>query len=231
MKKTLILLSFILAFALTAQAQITLPVTDNFTSAGADLSWDDYDSSYEVVESFAPSAPGGDGYIMNVNDGSGWQKIHLTDDDGSLGNYKITAYIYMASSDGTNWGRIGIFGRAQSIGYLSDCYYIFADTDGDDYLRVGRYYDGNHASWENYIDPPGSITRDAWHKFELTLSGSRIAAEIDDVEKYSGMDATHWSAGYFGILNRLATTSAPVTRCDRITIEEDTSDVSDWSVY
>ena len=214
---------------LGSYAALTLPVTDNFPSTGAEQSWADYDSSYEAIESFSPSAPGGDGYIMNVNDGSGWQKIHLADDDGTLGNYKITAYIYVPSSDGTDWGRVGIFARADSIDWTSSMYYLFCDTDGDDYLRCG-YYTVTPDSWTQLLVPNGSITRDAWHKFELELNGQNITARIDDVEVYSGTDSTY-STGYVGILCMQATASAPVTRCDRITIEAVVTSVDDWMLY
>ena len=211
--------ALIFALCISGYSAVTLPVTDNFPSGGADLAWSDFDSEYELIESFSPTAPGGDGYIMNVNDGSGWQILHLTDDDGSLGDYKISAYIYVPSSDAVDWGRVGIYGRStSSTNHLCGMYYLFADTDGDDYLRCGRYVEG-HADWFNYIDPPGTISRDAWHKFELSLDGTEIVAEIDDVQVYSGNDATDYSTGWFGILTRQYTASAPITRCDRITVE------------
>lgn len=213
---------------MSIQAAVTLPITDNFNTPNADQSWSDYDSTYELIEAFSPSAPSGDGYVMNVNDGSGWQKIHLTADDGTLGDYKITAWLYVPTSDGTNWSRVGIFGRAQTIGYLSACYYIFSDTDANDCLRVGRYT-ADHAEWINYYE--GLITLDAWHKFELTLSGTTIEAELDDVVVYTGSDATEFSTGYFGILCRQATETSPVALCDRITIETPSSSVEDWSLY
>ena len=230
MKRLFILIPvFILVLATAGFSQVTLPITDNFPSTGAEQSWSDYDSSYEVIESFSPTAPSGDGYVMNVNDGSGWQYIHLTDDDGSLGDYAISAYLYMESSDGTNWGRIGLFGRGTSIDWTMDHYYIFADTDGDDYLRVGRYYGGSHSNWDNYLDED-YISRDTWHKFELILDGTTITGKIDDAEEYTGSDATDFTSGYFGILNMMDTTSAPTTLCDRITIDE-ISGVDDWSMY
>lgn len=213
---------------LGSYAVLTLPVTDNFPSTGAEQSWADYDSSYEVIESHSPSAPGGDGYVMNANDGSGWQKIHLVDDDGSLGNYKITAYIYVPI-EATNWSRIGIFARADSIDWTSSMYYLCCDTDGDDYLRCG-YYTVTPDSWTQLLVPNGTITRDAWHKFELELNGSNIRAEIDDVEVYSGTDSTY-STGYVGILCYQGNTSAPGTKCDRITIESTTTGVDDWTLY
>ena len=219
---------FCLVPVLASYAVLTLPVTDNFPSTGAEQSWADYDSSYEVIESLSPLAPGGDGYVMNVNDGSGWQKIHLADDDGSLGDYKITAYIYVVD-DETNWGRFGIFARANSIDWTSGMYYLFCDTDGDDYLRCG-YYTVTPDSWTQLLDPLGTITRNAWHKFELELNGQNIIARIDDAEVYSGTDSTY-STGYVGILCYQFNSSAPVTKCDRITIESTVTSVDDWTLY
>ncbi len=216
---------------LGSYAALTLPVTDNFPSSGAEQSWADYDSSYEVIESFSPTAPSGDGYIMNVNDGSGWQKIHLVDDDGTLGNYKITAYIYVTaySEAGDVWCRYGIFGRATSINYDSGMYYLFCDSDGDDYLRCGYYGDG-HVGWTQFIEPPGTITRDAWHKFELSFSGTQITAEIDDVQVCSVTDSTY-STGYAGILCLQNNSGTATTLCDRITIESTGTSVDDWILY
>ncbi len=165
--------------------------------------------------------------MMNVNDGSGWQKIHLADDDGTLGDYKITAYIYV-TADSSNWARFGIFGRATSTDWDSGMYFLFCDSDGDDYLRVGWYEDG-HTSWTNFVDPPGSITRDEWHKFELSFNGTSIVAEVDDVELWSGTDSTY-TTGYAGILCYQSNSDASTTLCDRITIESTTA-VDDWLYY
>jgi hypothetical protein len=210
-----------------AFAQITLPVTDNFPSGGAEQVWEDYDSSYEVIESFSPSAPSGDGYVMNVTDGSGWQVITLTNDDGSLGNYKITAYIYV-TADTSGWSRYGIFGRATSRNWDCGMYYLFCDSDGDDYLRCGYYSDG-HGEWTQFIEPPGSITRDAWHKFELTLAGTSIIAEIDDVEVANTTDSTY-TTGWMGICCYQNGGCISTTLCDRITIEA-LAEVESWTLY
>lgn len=218
----------VVVVAVAGYAALTLPVADNFPSTGAEQVWEDYDSSYENIEAFSPSAPSGDGYVMNVNDGSGWQAIHLADDDGTLADYTVRAMIYVPA-DETNWGRVGIFARAQTIDYDAACYFLFCDTDGDDYLRCGRYTEG-HAEWFNFIDPPGSITRDTWHMFELTLDATAITARIDDVVVYAGNDAIDYSTGYAGILTYQNNSSAPVTLCDRFTIEAP-SDVEDWTRY
>ncbi len=224
------ILMLLMCLVTGVQAALTLPITDNFPSTGTEQSWEDYDSAYTLVEAFTPSAPSGDGYVFNVNDGSGWQDVFLSDDDGTLGNYKITAYLYLPSSDGTNWGRVGIFGRAQGTHYTTfrNCYFFCADSDASDCLRVGRYYtDGS--DWDVYYQ--GDVTLDAWHKFELELSSANIVARLDDVEVYSGTDATDFTAGYVGIFNYMATTSAPPTRCDRITIESSNLGVDAWDLY
>ncbi len=229
-----IFLTLLLCVSLTVgvQAQLSLPVTDNFPSTGSELTWNDFnDSAYDVIESFSPTAPSGDGYVMNINDALYWQILHLADDDGSLGDYKIEAYIYVSSSDGTNWGRFGVFARATSIATDAGYYYLFCDSDADDYLRCG-YYDEGHGAWTQLLDPLGSITRDAWHKFELSLMGDEIVAEIDDVEVFSGTDSTY-STGYIGILCYQQTASAPVTYCDRVTITANvpTAAKTCWSIY
>jgi len=228
----LLVLIFGVALISGLQGVVTLPVTDNFPSTGTELSWEDYDSAYNVIESFSPTAPGGDGYVLNVNDGSGWQVVHLTDDDGSLGDYTITAYIYVPTSDGTNWGRVGVYARAQGTHYTTfrNSYMLIADSDADDCLRVVRYYD-NGAGWDIYFQ--GNITRSAWHKFELSLMGSEIIGRIDDVEVYSDSVATDFTTGYIGIMCFQQTTSAPVTYCDRITITPNipTKVSGSWSLY
>ena len=226
----LLMLSFSIVFIGGLQGAVTLPVTDNFPSTGPELSWADYDSPYSAVEAFSPTAPSGDGYVMNVNDVSGWQRVHLTDDDGTLGDYTITAWIYVTANE-ANWGRFGIFARATTIAYDAGCYYLFCDSDGDDYLRCGYYTDGT-ATWTQFIDPPGSITRNAWHKFELGFLGSEIVAKVDDVEVWAGSDTTY-TTGYFGIICWQNSTSAPVTYCDRITITPNvpTKVSGSWSLY
>ncbi len=61
MKRCLIymlLISLCCALALYANAALTLPVTDNFPSGGAEQSWEDYDSSYEtIVNRLVPPHP------------------------------------------------------------------------------------------------------------------------------------------------------------------------------
>ena len=228
--------SFLFCMLLVAgsYAVLSLPVTDNFPSSGAEQSWSDYDSSYENIISHAPSAPSGDGYVMDVNDGSGWQYIHMDDDDGSLGDYKITAYIYVIAVTGAGWSRYGIFGRATTTNYTCAHYYLFCDSDGDDYLRCGVYNTESHASWIQFIlpDPPGtaSITRDAWHKFELSLTGTTIIGEVDDVEVANATDST-FSTGYAGILCSQVSGSTDATLCDRITVEATGTGVDDWMLY
>jgi len=213
-KKSPIFLSLAMAALLagSAFAALQLPIYDTFPSGAAQRAWVDYDSAYDSIEAFSPAAPGGDGYVMTVSDGSGWQKIMLAGDEGELGDYTVEAWIFVPSET-TNWSRVGIFGRAQSADWDSACYYIFCDSDGDNYLRVGKYTAG-HAEWENYLDG-GAITRDAWHKFSLTLQGAKIVAKIDDAVVYSGNDATAFSRGYAGILSYQSNASAPPTRADR----------------
>jgi len=202
----------------TVTAQVSLPVSDAFPSTGPELAWSDPDSSYSLVEAFSPSAPGGDGYVFNVNDALYWQAVRLDADDGSLGDYAVESYLYVPTSDGTNWGRVGIYGRAQGTGFgtFRNCYFFAADSDGDDYLRVGRYYNDG-VNWDVYFQ--GSVTRDAWHKFRLELKGSSIRALLDDAEVYSSNNATDFTTGYFGILCYQQTALAPVTRADLFSVE------------
>ena len=63
MKKALLFLAILTIFATGTYAQLTLPITDNFPSSGAEQSWSDYDSPYEDIQAFSPSAPSGDGYV------------------------------------------------------------------------------------------------------------------------------------------------------------------------
>ena len=216
-----ILFAGVLCFAATSgHAVLTLPASDSFpSSATPDLAWNDYDSAYTLVEAFSPTAPGGDGYVFNVNDGSGWQDVYLADDDGTLSDYVATASIYMPTSDGTNWGRAGIYVRAQGTHYTTfrNGYFVFADTDGDDYLRVARYWnDGDN--WD--VPFQGSISRGTWHEFELAVVDTALIAKIDGQVIYSAAYAVDYATGYVGILCYQGTSSAPVTRCDRITIWE-----------
>ena len=168
---------------------------------------------------------------MNVNDGSGWQVIRLSEDDGTWADYSITAMIYVPNEE-TNWGRVGIYGRAQTGAYDAACYYLFCDSDGDDYLRCGFYTDA-HAEWTQFIDPPGSISRGVWHEFKLDFAGNQIIASIDGTEVYNGTDDTY-ASGYAGILCYQSNSDAPGTLVDRVTISRimpTKVDKDNWTIY
>lgn len=230
-----------------AAAQLTLPVTDNFPSGGPELNWVNYDlaTAYTNVESFSPSAPSGDGFVMNVNDGGGHGQIFLADDDGSLTDVKITAYVYIPDNTSV-WSRVGITARindtATSPDWRPDGYYMIADTDGDDYLRLRKHSGGAIVSPDPYQSPGGATgeyTRGAWNKFELIVVGDRIVGEVDDVVKFDVTDS-EFSSGYVGLYNYTSGTIAgggSPSLFDRVTIEAATSadlpstDVSDWTMY
>ena len=217
-----------------AFAQLSLPVTDTFPSAGTDLSWVDYDdAAYDNVESFSPTAPSGDGYALNVNDGSGWQFIKLADDDGTLSDVKITAMIYVGSNT-TAWSRFGVVVRAQDgtirNPYNPAGYYFIVDSDGDNYMRVVKYISGDWVELLTDEDSPDH-TRDAWHEFSLQVEGDTVTAWWDGTEVYSGTD-TEYTEGEIGIINFQSDTGGDATMVDRVTIEAvEPADVDDWAVY
>lgn len=206
---------FVCVFATSvAQGAVVLPITDNFPSGLPELEWEDYSGPYSVIEAFSPTAPGGDGYVMNVNDGGGWQMVHLVADDATLGDYRVTAYLYIPN-DTDGWARHGIFARAETENWSSPMYFASIDTD-DGQMRCGVYTVAR-STWEVFKAEP-DYPRDRWYKFELSTKGTTITMKIDDVEFFSGEVATHYATGYFGIFTYQNGGGSP-TRCDRITVE------------
>lgn len=244
MKKTscFVLTAGFIALSAVASAQLTLPLTDNFASLGnPDHDWVTYENDpVTSVVAFSPSAPDGDGFAFEVHDGTGHAATSLANDNGFLKDYRITAMIYLASSGGSDWGRVGIIARAQAdspVAFRPKGYYMMADSDGDGYLRVVAY--GPDASWASVLfeeedknNPVHPVTRDAWHEFKLEVTGTSVTAHLDGVEIVSATDGTYTAPGRIAIYNYRATGSTVTTYVDRITIESTApAAANDWAIY
>lgn len=232
-----------------ASAQLTLPVTDNFATAGSpDQSWVDYDLATDVsadVVAFSPTAPSGDGITMQIDDGSGWGAIYLAADDGSLADVKVTAMIY-CTSIASPWSRYGIVVRGQTAStnlYRPIGYYLMLDSDDTDYLRIVQYDDSGNWEDEFYTSPDGQAdyTLDAWHEFTLVANGDSVAGFLDGNPVGTGVyddSDDPIGAGYIAIVNYMSGSGGASTYVDRVTVEASTpgdltggSPVNNWELY
>ncbi len=235
-KKTFLAAGAFAAMATAASAQLTLPITDTFSTVGSpDQSWIDPNGAYTEVEAFAPTAPGGDGFAMNINDGSGYQLLFLADDDGSLSDYRVTAQIYVADNT-TSWSRFGIIVRADSVAFTPDCIYFQVDSDGDDFMRVSKRDGGSYSTVQLL---PDTYTTGAWHEMSVEAEGTEIRAYFDGVEVYNsttfgdtiGSDYTSGRIALFNYLSGSIGAGGSPTYVDRVTIEELNTSVDDWSLF
>ncbi len=222
-----------------AYAQLVLPVTDNFPSTGPELVWEDYAAAAYTNVQPAVGTPSGNGSVLDVNDGSGWQCVYLTEDTGSHADYKISAQVYVTSSDGTNWSRLGIVARAQTDSatkFRPKGYHLVVDSDGSQYLRVLAISDGGGWAETLYADTTvtGQYTVPGWNLLELEVTGTSIIAHVNGTEILNGT-STLYGAGRVGIVNYREAASTVSTLVDSITVVSTAPPIpasaSDWALF
>jgi hypothetical protein len=242
MKKMTIVLALTLvpAFAFGA---MTLPFTDNFNTGGPDNSWTYYGGVYSAANSGTHIVTYQTRQCMDVNDGSGWQWVFPTADDGAqAGSVIVEAWQYLGSDTGGAWARVGVGCRVNGTGWANaekSGYWVYSDTDADDWFSVGRCFQ-NWLGTPPYDAPlglrlygPATCSRNAWHHWAIAVDGTTITGYSDTGGAYSvvwtGTDST-FSNGRCGIGNYLKSGSTQYSYTDSITIASWTA-VDDWSLY
>lgn len=230
------------SLALGAHAQISFPLTETFPTGAPDHAWEDHlDVPYTATEATPTTAPDGDGFGLTVSPASGqtgWHAAYLADDIGISSDYKITAYAYVGSSDGSNWSRVALVARAQVSSTVKNQpmgYYLQMDSDGSQYLRVVTVGNGLGVWTETlYADTatPNQYIVPGWNKLELETTMSNIKATVNDNVVFDGT-STIYGSGRIAILNYKATATAPVsTIVDRIeVVSTAAAAATDWNLY
>ena len=179
------------------------PLTDSFASTGRYIStWTDK-FTHPVIESFSPSSPTGDGYILLVHDPSGGYEStrvgNPTDTD-----YYVQCDIYCTyrpelASDG--FERCGIFLRDNGNGGFEGtsgnggyCYALCWDSD------TGRFWCMKSVDGVITDLSPTPIydTTTGWRTFRIEAQGNQLTFKVDGATLLSVTDTTY-TQGQCGI--------------------------------
>ncbi len=185
---------------------VALPFADPFPASGRRIGWDDKFSDSLVVPFTIPS-PGGDGYVIQVQNprgnASSIRHGNLTDAD-----YTVEADIYCeyrGADAGLGYERCGLFARDSGTGAFdlasyggADAYMLSYDT-GSGRLRTGKFVDGALTDFSS--GDPFLVTTSGWHRFRIDVYGATIRYWIDGALLACVHDTSH-PRGFFGIGHR-----------------------------
>ncbi len=174
-------------------ATSALPLWDDFTSAGRSLGWDDK-YTFNPVKAFAPTAPDGDGYVLEVsNPAGGYETVSV----GSAGDadYSVEATIYCEYRPQLGgYERVGIFARddgnanfdSTSLGG-GNCYALTYDSNNGR-VQATVIVDGVVT---DLLAAPVYRTSSAWRVFRIDCEGSTIGFQLDGELLVSVTNAAH----------------------------------------
>ncbi|MBN1476318.1 phosphodiester glycosidase family protein [Candidatus Sumerlaeota bacterium] len=174
----------------------SLPMSDDCPSSGRTLPFEDKFSTNPVV-AFAPPAPGGDGYALEVLDPTGgYETVSLGGADDS--DYTIEADVYCdlrpgVASDG--FERAGIFARDDGNAAFDsanhgggNCYALTFDSDTGR-VQAMVIVDGVETDFMELY--PLTLSSDGWHTFRIETVGKSIRYYLDGSILVDTQDTTH----------------------------------------
>ncbi len=182
-----------------------LPFTDSFAADGRAAGWDDK-FTYNPVVSFAPTAPGGDGYAVVVSDPAGGVETMRRGDWGDA-DYAVQADIYCEYRPdvaANGYERYALFARDDGIGGLGlttssygagNCYVMTYDSNNGR-LRAGKHVNGTLTDFR--AANPLTLASTAWRRFRIECLGNRIRYFLNGTEIANVIDNS-FASGYFGI--------------------------------
>lgn len=208
---------------------VPFPLIDDFPSAGRELtSWIDRFSGTSVL-SFSPTSPGGDGFVMRVQDPSGGintariQRPYFRDMAVECDIY--CDYRPAIAADG--FERVGLFVRDDGNG-------MFEGTNAAGTIRGNNYslcWDSSTGAVHCYrtvngipaelLASPVTHASTAWCHFRIETRGDQIRFILDGVTLATVTDATH-PRGHFGVgYHEFFTTNSNIrgTRADNFSAE------------
>lgn len=180
------------------------PFADAFASSGRLAGWDDK-FRYNPILSFAPASPGGDGYVLRVQDSAGGVET-VRHGDFADANYMVEADIYCeyrpeAASNG--YERYCLFARDSGTGGLGltssygpgNCYALTYDSNNGR-VRAAKYVNGAISDFRDSNRVFMAST--AWRRFRIECLDSTIRYRVDGALIAEVTDTSH-ARGYFGI--------------------------------
>ncbi|MBX3728694.1 MAG: phosphodiester glycosidase family protein [Candidatus Sumerlaeia bacterium] len=178
-------------------------LVDSFPAGGRQLAWDDKFTA-NLVEPFAPTAPGGDGHVMVVMDPAGGFEVARVG-ERSDGNCVVEASLYCdyrPGDAGDGHERIGLFARDQGQGAFvatsfggGNSYVMTYDSD-DGRIRMGKVVNG---VLTDFRDGSRLFARStAWRRFRIVCRDTTIEYYLDGGLVHSQQDAT-FAAGTAGV--------------------------------
>lgn len=179
------------------------PVNDAFGPAGRVLEWDDKFTYHDVV-SFSPASPGGDGYVIKVQDPAGGADTTRCGDFDDT-DYTVEADIYCdhrPDVSGDGFERYGLFARDSGTGAFGlssygggNCYAMTYDSH-DGRLRAAKFINGGLVDFLE--DARVYLPASEWRHFRIDCYGSTIEYRLDGTLICRVDDTTH-PRGYVGI--------------------------------
>ncbi|MBN1476319.1 phosphodiester glycosidase family protein [Candidatus Sumerlaeota bacterium] len=173
-----------------------LPLVDDFTAEGRTLTWDDKFTFNPVVE-FAPAAPGGDGWVLEVMDPAGGFE---TTSVGGPGDEDIAVEALVRCDHrpevaANGFERVGLFARDSGNGNFEspsigggNCYALTFDTDTGR-VRAAVVVDGVMIDLRE--SEPVLLPSDAWRRFRIECVGDRIRYLVDGEVIADATDSSH----------------------------------------
>lgn len=179
------------------------PLSDPFGSIGRLAGWDDK-FRYNGVQAFSPASPGGDGFVVKVQDAAGGAESMRRGDFGDT-DYAVEADIYCEYRPGVagnGYERYCLFARDNGAGALGlssgfgsgHCYALTYDSNNGR-VRAARYVNG---AISDFLPAQLLMASSAWRRFRIECVGHRIRYLVDGSLIADVTDATH-PHGYFGI--------------------------------
>ena len=180
------------------------PLSDPFASIGRLAGWDDK-FTFNGIQAFSPASPGGDGYVIQVQDPAGGVETVRRGDFGDT-DYAVQADVYCeyrSGVAGNGFERYCIFARDNGMGALGlnssygsgNCYALTYDSNNGR-VRAAKYVNGTISDFQQ--SSPVYMASTAWRNFRIECLGSRIRYLVDDSLLADVIDTTH-VRGYFGI--------------------------------
>ena len=179
------------------------PRVDEFAGSGRALPWDDKFTINPVIP-FSPTAPGGDGAVLQVmNAGGGYETVSL----GASGDtdYTVDAWVFCdyrpdVAPDG--FERVGIFARDDGNANFDSAdlgggnAYTLTYDSHNGRIRAGKVVDGVLTDFLE--SSPLYEPTSGWRQFRIGCYGDSIRYVVDGVPVATVTDSTH-TRGRFGI--------------------------------
>lgn len=172
----------------------SMPQSDPFGPGGRVLPFEDKFATNPVVP-FSPASPGGDGYVLFVDNSSAvFETVSAGADDDQNGAVQAHVYCDLRPEVAANgFERSGLFTRDNGDAAFDstnfgggNCYAMIFDSDTGN-VRGVRIVEGLVTD----LVTPITLTADGWHLFRIETVGSSIRFRLDGGAWGDTVDSTH----------------------------------------